>query len=95
MLEVTKANHGVVNYHKSDAGGSRDRTTAKEPVVRGRKKATRALDREKNIPNCRGKSEEPKEHSQQQAIQEHSQQIHSATNVHNQKTRTTVFDNVQ
>ena len=86
MLEVTKANHGVVNYHKSDAGGSRDGTTVEEPVVRGRKKATRALDREKNIPNCRGKSEEPKEHSQQ---------IHSATNVHNQKTRTTVFDNVQ
>ena len=71
---------------QSDAGGSRDGTTAKEPVVRGRRDGTTAEepavgrrkegrkqhgdeDREKSIPNSRGKSKEPKEHSQQQASQ--------------------------
>ena len=61
---------------QSDAGGIRDETTAKTPVVRGSIDETTAKesvvehghdDREKSIPNSRGKSKEPKEHSQQQA----------------------------
>ena len=53
------------------ASGKKNQRPPKEPVVRKERKQHGYEDRGKSIPNSRGKSKEPTEHSQQQASQEH------------------------
>ena len=88
MLEEARNEPQSRKQPQSDAGGSRDRTTAKEPVVRGRKtladEATRLRgpreehtqqqgDNQKNRKSI-ANIRQDKEQSQQQARHEQSQQ---------------------